>query len=218
MSDRFYLFKGYFRAGHPFGDTLRYLEWSEAYSIEEAIVRAVSVFYYPKILKRLAVPKNMLDEARDQSISYCWSAIADLDKLENTLLQLPTGRESVLKQRSPGSQYCFDVSIDTSEYEVEFLLRALAVLESGVIGKPRILLCQAVSSLYHPLAANAFAKPLNQVVDAIHCSRDKFRGLLVDLGAANSVKDAASVVTTDDQNDLTDKIQMPERKASITNW
>jgi hypothetical protein len=218
MSDRLFIFKGYFRAGFPFGDTLRYLEWSEDSSIEEAILRAFSVFYYPKILQRLSVPSSKLDEARGQSISYCQNAIVDLDKLENTLLQLPPGRESKLKKRSPGSQYFFEISIDTSEYEMEFLLESLAVLESGAIGKPRKLIGQAVSSLYYPLASIAFAEPLNQIVRAIHISRANFRDLLVDLGAKNVVQKAASILDTDDWNDLTEKIQMPERKTSITNW
>jgi hypothetical protein len=218
MNDRFYRFKGYFRAGQPTGDTLRYLQWSNAYSIEDAIVRAFSIFYYPKVLKMLAVPLYIFDEAKDQSISYCWSAIADLDKLENTVLQLPSDHKSVLKQRSLGSQYEFDVSIDTSKYDLEFLLEALAVFETGVIGKPKICICQAVSSLYHPLTANAFANPLNQVVDAIHCSREKFRSLLVDLGVKNAVLEAESIFATDNQANLAEKIQIPARKASITNW
>jgi hypothetical protein len=216
MSDRLFVFKGYFRAGHPFGDTLRYLEMSEDSLIEDAIVRAFSVFYYPKILQRLAVPKNKLDGVKDQSISYCRDAISDLDKLENTLLQLPFERESMLKRRSPGSQYFFEVSIDTSEYEMEFLLESLAVLESGAMGKPRTLIGQAVSSLYHPLASNAFAEPLNQVVGAIHSSRAKFRDLLIDLGAE---KAATSIFTTDEQTKQSDfSEKAPERRASITNW
>jgi hypothetical protein len=216
MSDRFYLFKGYFRAGHPFGDTLRYLEWSEDSSIEEAIIRAFSVFYYPKILQRLLVASNKIDEVKGQSISYCQNAIADLDKLENAVNLLPAHRESKLKRRSPGSQYFFEVSIDISEYEIEFLWESLAMLESGVMGKPRTLIGQAVSCLYQPLASNAFAEPLNQVVGAIHSSRAKFRNLLVDLGAERA---APSIFTTDEQTKKSDfSEKAPERRASITNW
>jgi hypothetical protein len=214
MSDRLFVFKGYFRAGFPFGDTLRYLEWSEDSSIKEAIIRAFSVFYYPKALQRLSVPNGKLNEVKGQSISYCQDAIADLDKLENTLLQLPSERESKLKRRSQGSQYFFEVSIDTSEFELEFLLESLAVLESGALGRPRTLIGQAVSSLYHPLAANAFAEPLNQVVGAIHSSRAKFRDLLVDLGAM-SVSNAVPILPVYQEANLSPEVS---KKRSIVDW
>ncbi len=214
MSDRLFIFRGYFRSGFPFGDTLRYLELSEDSSIEEAIVRAFSVFYYPKILKRLAVPQNMLDEAQDQSISYCWSAIADLDKLESTVNLLPAHRESKLRRRPPGSQYFFEVMINIDVYDQKFLSEALGVLGSGVMGEPRELIGQAISGLYHPLALNAFAEPLNQVVDAIHSSRSKFRGLLVDLGA-KSVSDTAPILPVYQEVDSSLEVS---KKRSIVDW
>jgi hypothetical protein len=169
--------KAYYQYCKPFGDTFRYLDLTENISISVSVAQAIYIFYFPKLLKKLSVAPGEIEDTQKKCDAYCLDAIADLKELEHTLRTYREHkREPMFRQLSKRSQFLLDVAIDCEGCDKSFA-DALDLFVSGGIGDPRYLLGEAVSAIYYPLASNAFALPINQVVDAIGLSREKFRWL-----------------------------------------
>jgi hypothetical protein len=188
MGKNIFSFEGWFKTGDPFGDTFRYLHLSEDISIEDAMIQAIWIFYYPKLLKKMSAPPERISKVQGNCMAYCHQALADLDKLENQLRDYGVEkRKAKFKRRSPNSQNFFKAKIDCDWLEPEFA-EALNIFRTGQIGNVRYLLCQATSAIYHPLAANAFADPFEQIIDAIGKSRRKFEWLLLEYNSNTEQK------------------------------
>jgi hypothetical protein len=178
-------FRGYFRHSHPFGDTFRYLDLTENISIESAIVQSIYIFYYPKLLRKMSVATEMVEEVQAKCVCYCHNAIADLEAIEHTLRAYAEhNREPIFRHLSSKSQFVLDQAIDPTNYDPVFA-EALELFQCDGIGKARDLLGVAISIIYYPLAANAFALPINQVVDGIGVSREKLRWLLLEYSTSD---------------------------------
>jgi hypothetical protein len=188
MGKNIFSFEGWFKTGDPFSDTFRYLHLSEDMSIEDAMIQAIWIFYYPKLLKKMSASLERVSKVQGDCMAYCQKALADLDKLENQFRdQGVEQRRAKFKRRSPNSQNFFKAEIDCNWLEPEFA-EALKIFRTGQIGNFRYLLCQATSAIYYPLAANAFADPFEKMIDAIGKSRRKFEWLLVEYNSNTEQK------------------------------